>query len=81
VQDRVFRNVREPGVYPAPIPHEQQRGIAEGRIRVPVGTRKGAFNLHADAARRDWRIEGALFAGWDIHRVAGSSANPERLYA
>lgn len=51
------------------------------RIRVLVGTRKGAFILTSDAARRDWRVAGPFFGGWEIFHVAGSPANPDRLYA
>jgi hypothetical protein len=50
-------------------------------VRVLVGTRKGAFILHADAARRKWKIEGPLFGGWEIYHMAGSPADPNRLYA
>ena len=51
------------------------------RIRVLVGTRKGAFILTSDAARRDWQVSGPHFGGWEIFHMAGSKANPERLYA
>lgn len=51
------------------------------RIRVLVGTRKGAFILASDAARRDWQVSGPFFGGWEIFHIAGSPANPDRLYA
>lgn len=50
-------------------------------VRVLVGTRKGAFVLTADAARRDWRIEGPHFGGWEVMHVNASPADPSRLYA
>ena len=50
-------------------------------VRVLVGTRKGAFVLSADAKRRDWKIEGPHFAGWEIYHINGSPLNPNRLYA
>ncbi len=34
-------------------------------VRVLVGTRKGAFILSADAKRKDWKVEGPHFAGWE----------------
>ena len=34
-------------------------------VRLLVGTRKGAFILHADATRKKWNIQGPLFGGWD----------------
>ena len=50
-------------------------------VRLLVGTRKGAFILHADAARKKWKIDGPLFGGWEIYHLAGSPADPDRLYA
>jgi photosystem II stability/assembly factor-like uncharacterized protein len=51
------------------------------RIRVLVGTRKGAFILTADGTRKEWRIDGPYFGGWEIYHVKGSPADPNRLYA
>jgi hypothetical protein len=51
------------------------------RVRVLVGTRKGAFVLTADGKREHWEVSGPHFAGWEIYHVAGSPANPDRLYA
>lgn len=51
------------------------------RIRVSVGTKKGAFILTADGARRNWEVSGPHFAGWEIYHVKGSPAEPDRLYA
>src|SRR5580693_2665946 len=50
-------------------------------VRVLVGTRKGAFILTADGGRRDWRVTGPLFGGWEIYHVTGSPAEPDRLFA
>ena len=50
-------------------------------VRVLVGTRKGAFVLSSDGARREWAVSGPHFAGWEIYHVAGSPVDPERLYA
>ncbi len=46
-----------------------------------VGTRKGAFLLEADGSRRSWEVRGPFFPGWEVYHVAGSPADPERLYA
>src|SRR5919202_691853 len=51
------------------------------RVRVLVGTRKGAFVLNADGDRRNWEVSGPHFGGWEIYHVAGSPADPNRLYA
>ena len=50
-------------------------------VRVLVGTRKGAFILTSDEARRDWKVSEAHFPGWEIYHVAGSPVDPNRLYA
>lgn len=50
-------------------------------IRVLVGTRKGAFILSADGRRRDWRIDGPFFPGWEIYHLKGSPVEPDRLWA
>jgi photosystem II stability/assembly factor-like uncharacterized protein len=51
------------------------------KVRVLVGTRKGTFILTADGTRKNWQIDGPLFAGWEIYHVKGSPVNPQRLYA
>jgi hypothetical protein len=50
-------------------------------VRVLVGTRKGAFILTADAARKRWEVSGPHFAGWEIYHLKGSPADPGRVYA
>ena len=50
-------------------------------VRVLVGTRKGAFVLTSDGKREDWTVSGPHFGGWEIYHVAGSPADPDRLYA
>ena len=50
-------------------------------IRVLVGTKKGAFILTADGQRKQWKIDGPHFAGWEIYHLKGSMADPNRLYA
>ncbi|MBA2554204.1 MAG: exo-alpha-sialidase [Geodermatophilaceae bacterium] len=50
-------------------------------VRVLVGTRKGAFTLTSDGAREQWDVSGPFFPGWEIYHVAGSPAEPNRLYA
>jgi photosystem II stability/assembly factor-like uncharacterized protein len=50
------------------------------RVRLLIGTRKGAFILTSDAARQDWHVSGPHFAGWEIYHLKGSPASPDRLY-
>jgi BNR/Asp-box repeat len=51
------------------------------RVRVLVGTRKGAFVLSSDGKRQQWSVDGPFFAGWEIYHLKGSPADPDRLYA
>jgi photosystem II stability/assembly factor-like uncharacterized protein len=51
------------------------------RVRVLVGTRKGAFVLTSGGQRRHWEISGPHFGGWEIYHITGSPADPARLYA
>jgi photosystem II stability/assembly factor-like uncharacterized protein len=51
------------------------------KVRVLVGTRKGAFILTADGKRDKWEVNGPYFAGWEMYHVKGSPADPNRIYA
>ena len=50
-------------------------------IRVLVGTKKGAFILTSDGQRREWKVDGPLFGGWEIYHIKGSALDPNRIYA
>ncbi|MDT8397355.1 MAG: hypothetical protein RQ899_01930 [Pseudomonadales bacterium] len=51
------------------------------KVRVLVGTRKGAFILVSDERREHWDISGPHFAGWEVYHLKGSPVDPEVLYA
>ena len=51
------------------------------RVRVLVGTRKGAFVLTSDAARSTWEVAGPHFGGWEIYHMKASPVDPNRIYA
>ena len=51
------------------------------KVRVLVGTRKGAFILTSDGKREQWDITGPHFAGWELYHLKGSPADPNRIYA
>jgi photosystem II stability/assembly factor-like uncharacterized protein len=51
------------------------------KVRVLVGTRKGAFILTSDGQREKWDISGPHFAGWEMYHLKGSPADPNRIYA
>jgi photosystem II stability/assembly factor-like uncharacterized protein len=51
------------------------------KVRVLVGTRKGAFILTSDGNRKKWEVSGPHFGGWELYHIKGSPADPNRLYA
>jgi hypothetical protein len=51
------------------------------KVRVLVGTRKGAFILESDGKREKWNVSGPHFAGWEMYHLKGSPADPNRIYA
>lgn len=52
-----------------------------GKVRLLVGTRKGAFILTSDGKRERWDVSGPHFGGWEIYHLKGSPVDPERIYA
>ena len=42
------------------------------KVRVLVGTRKGAFVLDSDGKREQWNISEPYFGGWEMYHVKGS---------
>ena len=51
------------------------------KVRVLVGTHKGAFVLTSDGKREKWDVSGPHFAGWEIYHLKGSKVDPNRIYA
>jgi hypothetical protein len=51
------------------------------KVRVLVGTRKGAFILESGGKREKWDVSGPYFAGWEMYHLKGSPADPNRIYA
>src|SRR3954453_24183651 len=49
-------------------------------VRLLVGTRKGGFVLSSDGKRKNWKVSGPLFAGWEIYHLKGSPVDPDRIY-
>ena len=50
------------------------------KVRVLVGTKKGAFTLTSDGKREKWDVSGPHFAGWEIYHMKGSPVDPDRIY-
>jgi photosystem II stability/assembly factor-like uncharacterized protein len=51
------------------------------KVRLLIGTRKGAFILTSDGTRKQWDVNGPDFGGWEMYHLKGSPADPNRLYA
>lgn len=51
------------------------------KVRLLVGTRKGAFVITADGTRKKWKIDGPHFGGWEMYHLKGSPVDPNRIYA
>jgi len=50
------------------------------KVRVLVGTKKGAFILTSDGKRKKWKVDGPHFGGWEIYHAKGSPKDPKRIY-
>lgn len=51
------------------------------KVRVLVGTRKGAFIIESDGKRENWSISEPHFGGWELYHINASPVDPDRLYA
>jgi photosystem II stability/assembly factor-like uncharacterized protein len=51
------------------------------KVRVLVGTHKGAFIMTSDGKRKSWDISEPHFPGLDIYHLKGSPVDPNRIYA
>ncbi len=51
------------------------------KVRLLVGTKKGAFVITSDGARKNWEVSGPHFAGWEMYHLKGSTLDPNRIYA
>src|SRR3989338_8150043 len=58
-----------------------QKGKTMSKVRVLVGTKKGAFILTSDGKRKKWDVSGPHFGGWSIYHIKGSVVDPDRIYA
>jgi photosystem II stability/assembly factor-like uncharacterized protein len=59
----------------------KKQGEIMSKVRVLVGTRKGAFILTSDGQRTKWDISAPFFAGWEVYHIKGSPKDPNRIYA
>src|SRR5947207_15680993 len=80
------RRAPERGLQPASTSEPEKNfgkntGDKMSKIRVLVGTKKGAFILTTDGKRKDWKVSGLHFAGWEMYHLKGSPVEPNRIYA
>ena len=50
-------------------------------VRLLVGTRKGAYILDGDTARRKWTVRGPYHEGRDVFRIVADPREPGTVYA
>ncbi|MFQ5777288.1 MAG: exo-alpha-sialidase [Terriglobia bacterium] len=48
---------------------KKKRPTRRREVHLLVGTRKGGFLFRSDRRRRTWRIEGPIFAGWEVNHL------------
>jgi hypothetical protein len=48
-------------------------------VIVVVGTRKGAFIFRSDLGRKNWKLEGPLFPGKQVHHFIADHRNPGKV--
>jgi len=51
------------------------------KVRVLVGTKKGAFILNSDGTRKKWSVDGPFFGGWEMYHLKASPIDPNRIFA
>src|SRR4051812_5430847 len=56
-----------------------QATAATGAVALLIATRKGAFTLKSDAARREWQIAGPMFFGHIVHHMVLDPRNRRTL--
>jgi len=55
--------------------------MAERKVRVLVGTRKGTYIVESDTRRKSWKVGPVASAGRDVFHVTADPRHPGTLYA
>ncbi|MCI4347027.1 MAG: glycoside hydrolase [Thermoplasmata archaeon] len=55
--------------------------MADKRVRVFIGTRKGAYIAESDRGRKKWAVRGPYHAGNDVFHVVPDPRSPGNVYA
>src|SRR5579871_1695165 len=60
----------------------REGNVAKARgVTVYVGTRKGAYAVESDGARRRWKVRGPYHKGNDVYQVSPDPRHPGTVYA
>ncbi len=78
--DELRKNLETAREFPAQPAIAGEGKAFMSKVRVLVGTKKGAFVLTSDGKRDKWEVSGPFFAGWEIYHMKGSPVDPERIY-
>lgn len=55
--------------------------MADKKVRILVGTRKGGYVVEGDASRKKWKVASTLQRGWDVFHLKADPRHPGDLYA
>ncbi|MFZ0890787.1 MAG: hypothetical protein WB778_03000 [Thermoplasmata archaeon] len=55
--------------------------MAIKKVRVLVGTRKGAYIVEGDLARKKWKLASKFETGYEVYHLAGDPRHPGDIYA
>lgn len=55
--------------------------MAEKKVRILLGTRKGGYVVESDLARKKWKVASSFQQGTDVFHVAADPRSPGDLYA
>ncbi len=55
--------------------------MADRKVRILIGTRKGGYVLEGDAARKKWKLAAQMQRGWDVFHMTADPRHPGDLYA
>jgi hypothetical protein len=51
------------------------------KMRLMIGTRKGAYILESDTQRKKWKLASRFQTGWEVFHVRGDPRHPGDVYA
>ena len=55
--------------------------MADKKLRILVGTRKGGYIVEGDTSRKKWKMARRLQTGWEVFHMASDPRHPGDIYA